>query len=261
MSRIDIRNELIYGPLHSQRLGRFLGLNLVTTSQKVCPFNCIYYPYAEDSQNPDDVIGIEQDLPAPKKVADELAKALQDDANIDYITISGNGDPTFHQSFGRVVDRVLEVRDNYVPSADICLLSHSAYVNQERIIKAISKIDVPIMKLDVGSDELFQKINRPRNGITFQEMVKGLKKIKRLFVQTVFIDGKISNITSANIENWIHILKEIKPQTVQIFTVSSIHDHKGIKPVSKEKLQEIGSQLLEQAEIPSCIYGTLDNEI
>lgn len=33
---------VVYGPVHSRRLGLSLGINLLPTENKVCSFECIY---------------------------------------------------------------------------------------------------------------------------------------------------------------------------------------------------------------------------
>ena len=35
-------DEFVFGPIKSRRLGNSLGINLLSTTQKVCNFNCIY---------------------------------------------------------------------------------------------------------------------------------------------------------------------------------------------------------------------------
>ena len=35
-------HDIIYGPVHSRRLGLSLGVNLLPTESKLCSFDCIY---------------------------------------------------------------------------------------------------------------------------------------------------------------------------------------------------------------------------
>ena len=35
-------NDMVFGPVHSRRLGLSLGINLLSPNKKVCTFNCIY---------------------------------------------------------------------------------------------------------------------------------------------------------------------------------------------------------------------------
>src|SRR5574337_52847 len=40
-----VKEDLVYGPLHSRRLGRSLGVNLLGTGAKRCSFNCQVAPH------------------------------------------------------------------------------------------------------------------------------------------------------------------------------------------------------------------------
>jgi wyosine [tRNA(Phe)-imidazoG37] synthetase (radical SAM superfamily) len=35
-------DKIVYGPIHSRRLGTSLGVNLLPTHAKICTFDCIY---------------------------------------------------------------------------------------------------------------------------------------------------------------------------------------------------------------------------
>ena len=35
-------DKIVFGPIHSRRLGISLGMNLLPTDGKLCSFNCIY---------------------------------------------------------------------------------------------------------------------------------------------------------------------------------------------------------------------------
>ena len=37
-----MREELVFGPIHSRRLGSSLGINLLPEKGKLCNFDCIY---------------------------------------------------------------------------------------------------------------------------------------------------------------------------------------------------------------------------
>ena len=37
-----MREETVFGPIYSRRLGRSLGINLLPTKGKICNFDCIY---------------------------------------------------------------------------------------------------------------------------------------------------------------------------------------------------------------------------
>ena len=44
---------------------------------------------------------------------------------LDVITFSGNGEPTLHPEFPRIIDIVTRLRDKYYPDAKISVLTNS----------------------------------------------------------------------------------------------------------------------------------------
>lgn len=46
-NKIPLRQNIIYGPINSRRLGRSLGINLTPPGTKICSFDCVYCQYGE----------------------------------------------------------------------------------------------------------------------------------------------------------------------------------------------------------------------
>ena len=123
MSRVlGLQKGIIYGPVGSRRLGRSLGINLSPTAYKVCSFNCVYCHYGWTKDLTSDLKAYAEDLPNPKAVEDELRAALvRLEPPPQYITFSGNGEPTLHPAFEEIVARVAVVRDENAPDALVAL--------------------------------------------------------------------------------------------------------------------------------------------
>ena len=98
-----LREETVFGPIHSRRLGSSLGINLLPVNGKICTFDCIY---CECGWNRDGL----QDRHLPG--ADDVRKALEEklialDAEgvrIDSITFSGDGEPTLNPQFPQIIE-------------------------------------------------------------------------------------------------------------------------------------------------------------
>ena len=46
-------DTIIIGPIHSRRLGRSLGVNLLHEQAKICSFDCVYCECGFNFQNPE----------------------------------------------------------------------------------------------------------------------------------------------------------------------------------------------------------------
>lgn len=242
MQTLKLQEGIIYGPINSRRLGLSLGINLMPTTYKLCPFNCIYCQYGWTDVHTDNASEYMHDLPMPDKLEEALGSWLKQGKKIDYITFSGNGEPCLHPQFDKMVEVASKLRDKSVPQVRLAILSNSGCLNRKEVIEGLKPLDQRIMKLDCGSEATFQKINRPHKNIKYQEIVENLKNLDDIIIQSLFVDGEISNISSEEIEAWIERLNYIKPGEVQIYSIDRPSAHKNLRLVGKEKLKEIAQK-------------------
>jgi len=245
-------NNYVFGPVYSRRLGLSLGLNIFPKNKKYCSYNCIYCECGWTN----DIINYNE-FPNPEDIINELEQKLKNinENDIDVITFAGNGEPTLHPQFDKIVDAVIFLRNKYIPSKKIALLSNSSTINKPDIIKAIKKLEMPIMKLDVGDETLYKIINQPLikiNNTGFKEIVEGLKKLgNNCIIQTIFLRGKINdeyfdNTEQTNLLKWINILEQINPKQVMIYPIDRKTPLKEIEKIDCKTLNEIGYMLKEK---------------
>jgi wyosine [tRNA(Phe)-imidazoG37] synthetase (radical SAM superfamily) len=239
---LKLQEGIIYGPIKSRRLGISLGINLMPTTYKLCPLNCIYCQYGWTNSHSDDASAYMDDLPTTDKLERALESWLRRGENINYITFSGNGEPCLHPQFDQMVEVASRLRDKYAPQARLAVLSNSSCLNKKTVTKALNQLDKRIMKLDCGSEETFQKINRPHRNIKYERIVGNLKNLNGIIIQSLFVDGEINNIETEEIEKWMERLDYIKPQEVQIYSIDRPSADKNLKLVGKEKLKEIAQK-------------------
>lgn len=250
---IPLQQKIVYGPINSRRLGRSLGINLLPISMKICTFNCVYCQYGwtrvHDYKLPDESM-----WPSVEHVIGEVRKALQKiQSPPDYITFSGNGEPSLHPAFIQLVDEIIQLRDLYARASLTAILSNSTTIHDSSIRTAIAKLDAPIMKLDCGNEKCLKLYNRPCKGFNYTEMLSGLAQLKKVTIQTLFTEGPEGNFYPENISNWIERLKKISPRQVQIYTLDRGHPSDEIFPVVKEKLLAVRDQL-RQENINAEVY-------
>lgn len=241
MPGILLQQTIMYGPVLSRRLGRSMGINLLPTNRKVCSFDCVYCQYGrtESCTIRADRIG----LPTIDDVLDAVEKALKKPRTIETLTFSGNGEASIHPDFPEIVAAVKEIRDEIRPEVKLAILSNSSQVLVPDIINALSLIDLPIMKLDAGDEGTFRKINKPAAGLRLSDILRGLQSVPNLMIQSMLIDGELSNIRGAAYENWTEALIELHPQKILIYSTERPTAQGNIKRVSPMKLSRIESDL------------------
>jgi wyosine [tRNA(Phe)-imidazoG37] synthetase (radical SAM superfamily) len=243
---LALQNGCVYGPVNSRRLKNSLGLNVLPKHYKLCSFNCIYCQYgltrasrlirepSRDEIFPSVDAVEEAVISAIKKVKEEIL----------YLTFSGNGEATLHPDFPQLVDMLIGVRDKYLPSTRTAILSNSTMLDHPEIVRALQKIDTPIMKLDAGTQDLFQNMNRPAEGITIDSVVKGLIDFNHsgLIIQSMMLGSKYFNTTDQNIEKWSLLLKVIKPSEVHIYSLERPSALINVIKVESDELKRIAAK-------------------
>jgi wyosine [tRNA(Phe)-imidazoG37] synthetase (radical SAM superfamily) len=241
-------DDIIFGPVKSRRLGVSLGINLLPVDYKFCTFDCIYCECGWTKKTDKKIV-----LPSRQEIFERLEFVLKDrkknDLPIDSITYAGNGEPTLHPNFAEIIDDTIELRNTYFPKAIITVLSNASLIHNEKIIKALLKVDKNILKLDAGSEERFRAINQPNGSLSLDKVVDYLKKFNgHLIIQTLFLQGLglhqgIENVSDDAIENWLTLLKEIKPQSVMLYPIERETPENSIVKIDEATLNQIAKKV------------------
>jgi wyosine [tRNA(Phe)-imidazoG37] synthetase (radical SAM superfamily) len=250
---LTLQETITYGPVNSRRLGSSLGINILPPAQKACTLNCLYCQYGWGDPF-DEKIQENLSFPPVHHVMEAVKESLKSLNNLPrYITFSGNGEPTIYPFFAEIVKGITRVRNRFSPSSKIAVLSNSTLVHKKSIRHALSLLDVRIMKLDAGNNKTFKRYSQPGNGIIYENMVKGLKILKNVTIQSLFTSGSMGNYTEKNIEDWVAQIKYISPEFVQIYTLDRDSPCAALSPLEKRNLLFI-KELLQKENIHAEVY-------
>ena len=254
MAGIPLQKGSVYGPILSRRLGRSLGINLLGTESKVCSFNCIYCQYgrAKTIDSAEEITS----LPSPDQVLIEVENALKKPRTIDYLTFSGNGEPTLHPEFPTIVQGVKALRDKMRPDARLAILSNSYVVVKPETLSALQQFDAPMMKLDAGDEQTFNAINRPDQSINYWDIVDGLRKLPKLIIQSLLLNGEISNVVGKPYANWVKVLIDLNPREIHIYSIARPTADTGLIPVLPKQLKEIELELVKKHDLTVKAFWT-----
>ncbi|MBN2432620.1 MAG: radical SAM protein [Acidobacteria bacterium] len=251
---LELKEEIIYGPVNSRRLGRSLGINLFPLRQKYCSFNCCYCHYGWTDYDAMDRLpsGSFPDVPAVMAAVEAALVRLAPHPP-DYLTFSGNGEPTLHPRFPDMAAALRDLRDRRAPDSRTAVLSNSSRVMEPAIRRGLDLLDLRIMKLDAGTPVMLRRFNDPEPGIRLVDMVAGLAAMGRVTLQALFAGGPAGNLAPEHVATWRDCLARIRPQTVQIYTLDRGYPGAGIRPATTLELEEICDRLTE-AEIPAQVF-------
>ena len=253
--------NIIIGPIHSRRLGNSLGINLLPLKRKFCTYDCIY---CECGWN-EETIGNKVDLPSYDDVSEQLRRRISElkaeGVSVDSFTFAGNGEPTLHPDFPKVVDLVVEMRNEHYPNAVITLLTNATQLSRPEIYEALMKLDNPVLKLDAGTMSMRNNINKPTaEKYSFDELVNNLIRFgNRGIIQTLLLRGTnngktISNVSDEDFGEYIKLLKKIGPKYVMLYAIDRATPEKNLEKLTVDELEFYAQQIRNEG-IDVKVYG------
>jgi len=241
---------IIYGPVPSRRLGFSLGINVLPTKRKFCTFDCAYCQYGWTERTPTDG----DPFPTVPEVLAAVEEGLRAPAVPPvYLTFSGNGEPTTHPEFPSIVQGVRALRDRLLPSAKLAILSNSTCVGSANVREALGLLDVRIMKLDAGTESVFQRYCRPLITVTLDDIVAGLADLRDVTLQALFTGGPGGNAAPEHVTAWIERVVAIAPAAVQLYTLDRDWPSRELSPLTPDTLDAIAAAL-RRANCPATVY-------
>lgn len=252
-------NDIVFGPIKSRRFGVSLGINLLPLENKVCNFNCIYCECGWTDLKQAKIVY----FPFEKiiqTIEHRFAELADKNETIDSITFAGNGEPTMHPDFLKIIQATVALRNKYLPKVKITVLSNSALLGNKKVKEALLLVDNRVMKLDAGSNDLLNHINIPLSNRDIDWYIQKLKSFNgNVTIQTIFLKGNhngkyINNTTPEEIHLWLKALIEINPKEVMIYTIDRETPAKELEKIDVEKLNEI-CKLVNQQGIKATVYN------
>ena len=278
-----IREETVFGPIFSRRLGSSLGINLVPERGKICNFDCIYCECGWNRDGRNDTV-----LPSAEKVRTDLERMLkklvsgsgehganasqppvpplpatrsQLPAPLDSITFSGDGEPTLNPEFPRIIDDTLRLRDLYYPQAKVSVLSNATRVHLPEVFNALRRVDNPIMKIDAPTNELIEKINMPAPGYDVARVIEALKQFEGNFVlQTCML--KVDGFDSSRpevVDGLMDIVRLLRPREWMVYTIDRATPMQGLEKFSPAEMKAIVRPIIDEGITKVQIKGAVED--
>ncbi len=204
----------IFGPVPSRRLGLSLGIDLVPF--KTCTLDCIY---CELGKTATPVSRRAEYVPFAELEVEikEFFDNNQSAEKIDFITLSGSGEPTLNTALPQVIKLL-----HQLTKTPIALLTNGTLFSRPDVRQEVQNIDLILPSLDAVSEEILTLLNRPAAGLKSQEIIDGLIDLRReypgkIWLEILFCAG--INDSSEEIERLIQTALQIQPDKIQLNTV------------------------------------------
>lgn len=187
-----------------------LGIDPISTTQKICNFNCTYCQLG--CLGTSDAVAARRVFIPTMEVVQEL-KALDMDVAIDYVTFSGNGEPTLAANLGEMIQAAKAI----VP-AKVAVITNGTLLGRKDVQADLHAVDLVLVKLEAADEATFQAVNRPAEGVTLASVIDGIRAFKQVFkgrfaLQVMFIEKN-----KAQAQAIARVAGEIGADEVQINT-------------------------------------------
>lgn len=113
---------------------------------------------------------------------------LPEGVSIDYLTISGRGEPTLAKDIGNMIRLLKKERKE-----PVAVITNSSLMNRRDVREELSYADFVIAKLDTCSHESLMEVNKPFSEMKFEDIVEGIQVFRKHFrgkmaIQVMFME-------------------------------------------------------------------------
>ncbi len=204
--------NIIFGPIHSRRFGKSLGIDL-SPSKKQCNFDCLYCELdpAKTMKGQDEVLSVET-------IVNAIKKALVEHNDIDFLTITANGEPTLYPHLSKLIDEINKIKGK----TKILILSNAANIDDPDIQEALTKLDEVKLSLDCATQKCLKKLDRSHLGIEVENIKAGMLAFKSKYKGPLVIEiliVKTLNDSEEEISKLNDFLLKLKPTRIDIGTI------------------------------------------
>lgn len=225
--------KVIFGPINSRRFKKSLGIDL-SPNEKCCNFDCLYCELGKAKIKHKNEANLSVEY-----IISELKKALDIHKDLDYISISANGEPTLYPKLKELILEINKIKKN----AKSLILSNASTIFDENIQKALLELDAVKLSLDSVNEKVFRKIDR--SNIDLSKIIQGIINFSNIYKGELVLECLVLEGINDNKEDFIalnEILKNIKASRLDLGTIDRPSDY-DVKAVSFEKLKELASLL------------------
>jgi wyosine [tRNA(Phe)-imidazoG37] synthetase (radical SAM superfamily) len=238
------RYRYLYGPVPSRRLGRSLGVDLVP--HKICTYDCIYCQIGETTKR---TLLRGNYLPREEVLEEVRVFLSEEKVPIDYVSLTGSGEPTLHSEIGKVIGEIKEI--SYIP---VAVITNGSLLYDPEVRKDLLAADVVLPSMDAVSPEIFRKINRPVPGFSVEKMIHGQVEFRKIFKGQIWLEilfCKGVNDTRQELQRMKEAIEAIRPDLIHLNTVVRPPSEKWAGPLSRKEMEEIKDFFGEKASIIS----------
>jgi wyosine [tRNA(Phe)-imidazoG37] synthetase (radical SAM superfamily) len=234
----------LYGPVPSRRLGRSLGIDLVP--HKICTYDCIYCQIGKTTKK----TLLRKEYVPEEEVLEEVKAFLHEESSsIDYLSLSGSGEPTLHSKIRSIIKGIKEMT-----TLPVAVITNGSLLCEKEVREDLLQADVVLPSLDAVSPEVFEKINRSHRKLFIDKVIEGFVEFRKIYRGQIWLEilfCKGVNDTTEELGKMKEAVERIKPDLIHINTVVRPPSEDWAKPLSQKEMEDIRAFFGEKASVIS----------
>ena len=244
--------KFVYGPVYSRRLGQSLGVDPVPL--KTCNWNCVYCQLGRSKPM---VNERKEYFPAEDILADvKQALALHTPGDIDWITFVGSGETTLHSRLGWLINEVKVLTQH-----PVAVITNGSLLYLPEMREELALADAVLPSLDAGTQEMYQRVNRPMAELPFESLLEGLITFRKeyqgkLWIEVMLLQGL--NDTEPALRDIANALVRIQPDEVHILLPTRPPVETWVQPADEDGLLRARAILGDIAHVIHPGSGSFD---
>jgi len=244
--------RFVYPVISRRAKGLSIGINC--TPNGMCSYGCVYCQVNKKNVSAiipsvDEIISELKEMLSiyhKTKLSEHFPRVEEKNRILKDIALSGDGEPTLYPHFAKLCRQLKEISE--IPK--LVLITNAIHL--EKILDFNGEI---WGKLDAGTDEWLDFINRPQKKINMELIGNNLKFAVSKFplrIQTMLCEAKGRIPSETDIESYAGIVQKIyqtKPEnllSVQLYSVVRQTAENSVKPLSREFLENAKDILLKK---------------
>jgi len=237
-----VEHSFVYGPVPSRRLGLSLGINI--TPFKTCTLDCVYCQCGRTTKK---TLERRSFFPVEEILAAVRSAVRPSPLNPhptppDFLTFSGEGEPTLNRDIGRLI-RSLK-RAYAIP---VAVITNSTLMPDPQVRRDLYAADLVVPSLDAADQRTFARVDRGHRDLCVADIIVGLKSFRRYYRGRMWLEIMLVKGINDSVEHVVALRKavwEIGPDRVQLNTV--------VRPPAEESAIPMLHDDLEQIR---CLFG------
>ncbi len=223
--------SIIFGPINSRRFGKSLGVDL-SPSSKQCNFDCLYCELKGAK-----VVDSFNEVVSVNSVIEAIKEALSVNKDIDYLTITANGEPTLYPHLKELIVKI----NSFKGDIKTLILTNSGTIDSRYTQEALVLFDSVKLSLDCATKQCFKLLDRASKEIDLDNIKNGMLEFSKVYkgellIEVLFVEG--INDNRDEIKELNSFLLELNAKRIDLSTVDRPPAY-AIKPISYDILHQL----------------------